>query len=196
MHISRSRGLATLLVPSTTASAAFSAPPASSPAHRIDNLLAMARLEARMFTPRPEPTPPADLFRAAREALPLVLEGRSVEVDVDRECPDAFVDPSLAMEILVNLIENAARAAPPATPLRLTATRHPIESDRVRLEVLDRGPGLPATSTTADAQARRGLGLLIAKSLAEASGGSVFLAPRAGGGTVARVDLPIQREAA
>jgi two-component system sensor histidine kinase KdpD len=156
---------------------------------RIDNLLSMARLEAGRAKPRPEPTPPADLFRAARENLPQVFAARTVTVHVDADCPDANVDPSLVLEILVNLVENAHRVSPPASPIELVARRHPIESDKVRIEVLDRGPGLPPGVADADV-AQRGLGLEIARSLAAANGGSIGLAPRAGGGTVARIDLP------
>ncbi|MFP5288528.1 MAG: DUF4118 domain-containing protein, partial [Thermoanaerobaculia bacterium] len=46
---------------------------------RIDNLLAMARLEAGVARPHPEPTPAGSLFRAARESLALVLEGRALQ---------------------------------------------------------------------------------------------------------------------
>jgi two-component system sensor histidine kinase KdpD len=165
---------------------------------RINNLLAMARLEAGKAKPRIEPTPPADLFRAVRENLPLVFSTRPVTVHVDNDCPDANVDPSLALEILVNLVENADRVSPPGAPLELIGRPHPLDSSRVRIEVLDRGPGLPpgvadgegniATETSDVAQ--RGLGLEIARSLAAANGGSIGLAPRAGGGTIARIDVP------
>ena len=154
---------------------------------RIDNLLAMARLEAGKSKPRREPTPPADLFRAARENLPLVWAARPVPVHVDADCPDANVDPSLALEILVNLIENAHQASPPGAPIELSGFRHPLQPDRVRLEVADRGRGI---ASEASDTAHRGLGLEIARSLAAANGGSIGLAPRAGGGTVARIDLP------
>jgi two-component system sensor histidine kinase KdpD len=155
---------------------------------RIDNLLSMARLEAGRAKPRPEPTPPADLFRATRENLSQVFGARPVTVHVDPDCPDANVDPSLALEILVNLVENAHRVSPSGVPIELVARRHPIDADKLRLEVLDRGPGLPSA---ADADvAQRGLGLEIARSLAAANGGSIGLAPRPGGGTVARIDLP------
>jgi len=154
---------------------------------RIDNLLAMARLEAGKSKPRPEPTPPADLFRAARENLPLVWAARPVPVHVDADCPDANVDPSLALEILVNLLENAHRVSPPGAPVELVARRHPLDAGKLRIEILDRGPGVIAETTDI---AQRGLGLEIARSLAAANGGSIGLAPRAGGGTVARIDLP------
>ena len=152
---------------------------------RIDNLLSMARLEAGKSRPRREPTPPADLFRAARENLPLV----PIAVRVANDCPDANVDPSLALEILVNLIENAHRVSPPGETIELTARTHPEDPQRVRIEVLDRGPGVPAGATMSDV-AQRGLGLEIARSLAAANDGAIALVPRDGGGTVAQLDVP------
>jgi two-component system sensor histidine kinase KdpD len=166
---------------------------------RIDNLLAMARLEAGKAKPHREPTPAADLFRAVRENLPLVFESRPVTVHVEDDCPDANVDPSLALEILVNLIENAHRVSPADAPLELTAGTHPLDPSQVRIEVLDRGPGLPAGVADSDGNllagatsdlAQRGLGLEIARSLAVANGGSIGIMPRQGGGTIARLDVP------
>ncbi len=156
---------------------------------RIENLLAMARLEAGNFIPRPEPTPPADLFRAVREHLPLVAQNHPLHVEVSDDCPDVFADPSLALEVLVNLVENAHRASAPNSPIELLAHRHPLNGQRVRLEILDRGPGIAERPTESDT-ARRGLGLEIARSFAAANGGQVTLANRPGGGAVARVDLP------
>jgi two-component system sensor histidine kinase KdpD len=166
---------------------------------RIDNLLAMARLEAGKSKPRREPTPPADLLRAVRENLPLVFQSRPVSIRVDDDCPDANVDPVLALEILVNLVENAHRVSPPGAPLELTARIHPADRAQVRIEVLDRGPGVPAgiadahgnlvAGATSDV-AQRGLGLEIARSLAMANGGSIGITPRPGGGAVARLDVP------
>lgn len=153
---------------------------------RIENLLAMARLEARSVVPRPEPAPAADLFRAAREHLPLIVESRPIEVRVAPDCPEVYVDPSIALEILINLIENAHQASPAGAPIELSAFRHPLQPDRVRLEVADRGRGIAAEASDT---AHRGLGLEIARSLSTASGGQVTLANRQGGGAVARVDL-------
>jgi two-component system sensor histidine kinase KdpD len=165
---------------------------------RIDNLLAMARLEAGKAKPHREPTPPADLFRATRENLPIVFGARPITVHVEPDCPDANVDPSLALEILVNLVENAHRVSPPNAAIDLVARKHPFDPDKMRIEILDRGPGMPAGVVDADGNvaaettdlAQRGLGLEIARGLAAANGGSIGLAPRPGGGTIARVDLP------
>lgn len=150
---------------------------------RIDNLLTMARLESGRLVLHAEPTPAADAFRLVREHLPAVFATRPVTVHVGESCPDVQADPSLLLEVLVNLVENAHRAAPPQTELELSAV---ADGSRVRIEVCDRGPGLPPDTDVA----RRGLGLEIARALTAASGGTLTLAERDGGGTVASVQLP------
>lgn len=172
---------------------------------RIDNLLAAARLEAGLARPRPEPLAVGTLFRSARESLAPILAGREVATRVPPDCPEVWADPSLTLEALVNLLENAARAAPADRPIELAATRDPHVADKVRLEVLDRGPGLPeavkhllggageAQAAAADSAAG-GLGLRIARSFAEAGGGSLEWLDRPGGGTVARLILPAAPE--
>lgn len=166
-------------------------------ARRIDNLLTMARLEAGVARPHPEPTPAASLFRAARESLAAVLTGRQVVTQVPPDCPDLLVDPSLVLEILVNLLENAVRAAPPSQPVELVALPGRGE---VALEVRDRGPGLAGSAPWAVDALREasmpqgGLGLAIARGLAEANHGRLEFAERAGGGTIARVILPAAEE--
>lgn len=156
---------------------------------RIENLLAMARLEAGQARPRPEPTPPADLFRAVRENLSLVFHERQFRVKVESDCPDAFVDPSLMLEILTNVVENAHRVSPAESPIELHARALTGSAARVLLEVLDRGPGVPLALQVSDLT-QRGLGLEIARSLAAANGGTVSLEPRDGGGTTVRIDVP------
>lgn len=150
---------------------------------RIDNLLTIARLEGGRFRPHPEPTPPADIFHAVRESLPTVFAARPVVISVAEDCPDAYVDPSLALEIVVNLMDNAHRASPANAAIELTAVRH---DKQVRLGILDRGHGIPADSDVS----HRGLGLEIARGLTQASGGAFTLENRDGGGAIACVDLP------
>lgn len=176
---------------------------------RIDNLLSLARLEGGVARPHPEPVPPSALFRAVRESLSVVLADRTLGIRVAPHCPDLWADPSLALETLVNLLENAARAASPERPLELAAGPDPEIHGRIRLEVLDRGPGLPpgvkrmlqgtrdlrrTEDDAAGDSAAGGLGLRIARGLADANGGILTLLDRPGGGTIARLILPAAPE--
>lgn len=177
---------------------------------RIDNLLSLARLEAGVARPNPEPVPPAALLRAARENLGSLLAGRPIEARVAPGCPEAWADPSLTVEILVNLLENAARAAPPGSPLELAAEpapAAPASPERVRFEVRDRGPGVPPgvrrlfesaggapRAGESGDSVSGGLGLQIARGLAAANGGTLALLDRPGGGTIARLTLPAAPE--
>jgi len=173
-------------------------------ARRIDNLLAAARLEAGLARPHPEPLTVGTLFRTARESLAPILSGREITTRVPPHCPEVWADPALSVEALVNLLENAVRAAPAGHPIELAATRDPQRDEQVRLEVLDHGPGVPevrrplvGTAEAGTASGDRmagGLGLQIAKSFAEASGGSLELIDRPGGGTIARLTLPAAPE--
>ena len=156
---------------------------------RIEDLLAIGRLEAGVVVPRPEPVPPADLFRSARENLSLLR--RPVEVRIEEACPDLLADPSLALEIVVNLLENADRASPEGALVELVAA---ASGDQVRMGVLDRGRGFggvpPGRTVEPGDVLPRGLGLEIARRLAAASGGQVRLESRMGGGVAAWVELP------
>jgi two-component system sensor histidine kinase KdpD len=156
---------------------------------RIDGLLALGRLEAGSVVPRPEPVPPADLFRSARESLSLMR--RPLEVRIEPDCPELFADPYLALEILVNLLENADRASAEGVAIELVAA---AEGDAVRLGVLDHGHGLgnlPPGRQAESSDARpRGLGLEIARRFAAASGGSVAIEARPEGGVAAWLRLP------
>ncbi|MBI2214201.1 MAG: DUF4118 domain-containing protein [Acidobacteria bacterium] len=163
---------------------------------RIDNLLSLARFEAGIVSPRSEPTPAADLFRSAREALPTITDARPIQTTVADDTLDLFVDPSLALEIVINLIENADDAAPAGTAIELRAMPSAEVPGRVWIEIGDRGAGLTAEQAkrVRTIQAPKidggGLGIELARTLAALSGGSVEWFEREGGGTIARLDAP------
>lgn len=105
-----------------------------------------------------------------------------------------------AMRILVNLIENAHKYAPPATPIDLSVS---VAEDSIVLVVADRGPGVVAgeherifepfyrpPGTPPDVGGS-GLGLAIARQLAEAQAGSLVYKPRDGGGSCFIFTLPM-----
>ena len=104
--------------------------------------------------------------------------------------------------ILDNLTENALNYSPPGTAVTLTWA---IDDDRVRLAVLDEGPGLDPDegervfqrfyrgSASTNGAAGTGLGLAVVESLAARWGGEVTLANRPEGGARAEVALQAVR---
>jgi two-component system sensor histidine kinase KdpD len=107
----------------------------------------------------------------------------------------------LVEQLFVNLLENAAKYTPPGSAIELRAAR---EGGTIVVEVADHGPGLPPGAEErvferffrgAHATVRGvGLGLPIARAIAQAHGGRLAAANRPGGGAVFRLTLPLPAE--
>ncbi len=122
-------------------------------------------------------------------------------VALEWRAPDDFeqtLDVGALRRVLTNLIENAVRYAGP--PVTVTCK---ARSDRVRIKVMDRGPGIPEDMTERVFQpfyrlessrntetGGSGLGLAIVKQLCDAQGWTVTLHAREGGGAVFELELP------
>ncbi len=152
----------------------------------VEALLLRARIEAGAESIRRVP------FRLDQVVTDLAAEldpGGAVKVDAGETVVEG--DPVLVRIALRNLIENALRHGrrPDAEPEIEIA----VEPDRVL--VMDRGPGPPTGVQDGFHRFREGspggtgLGLSIAAWIAEEHGGSLRLDDRAGGGTVASLEL-------
>ena len=104
--------------------------------------------------------------------------------------PRCNADPALLERVLVNLLGNAVRHSPPHTPPHLTGSVH---GQRVELQIIDHGPGIPATDRDAAFRAFQrlgdndntsgiGLGLALSRDLTEAMGGTLTAESTPGGG--------------
>jgi two-component system, NtrC family, sensor histidine kinase HydH len=124
---------------------------------------------------------------AGARRLLLVAPGDTLEV----RC-----DPRKTKQILVNLVQNALEASPDGSEVRV-AVGH--QNGFANVRVMDRGGGIssaighrafePGVTSKAGGS---GLGLTIARTLAEQHGGSLRLSNRDGGGCIAEVLLPIR----
>ena len=163
----------------------------------IGQFLDFARTESE------EPPAPTDLAALAREAVEHQLRlGQTVKADIE-PVPEQPLRRLGMKRLISNLLENALAHGGKEV---CVATRS--EGGRLILEVLDRGPGIPAQETerlkqpfTRLEQARSGkggsgLGLAIVDRIARHHGGRLELLAREGGGLVARVSLPLQESAA
>jgi two-component system sensor histidine kinase KdpD len=163
----------------------------------VTNLLAMTRV-AGGLAPRKEWVPLEEIVGSALERLGPRLEGRPFQSRIPADLPLVPADPVLIEQVLVNLLENAVRYTPPGTPIDISAAR---DGDRIRVEVLDRGPGLAAGIEgrvfetffrgPGAPSGGSGLGLAICRGIVVAHGGSIEAANRPDGGASFGFTLPI-----
>ena len=105
-------------------------------------------------------------------------------------------DPQRLLQVLANLLSNAVKVSPRGQTVRLSGSG--IDG-RVRVEVADRGPGIPSelrprifqrfVRGSEDGQGT-GLGLAISKALVEGMGGRIGFETEAGAGTAFYFELP------
>ena len=167
----------------------------------VADLLDLSRLRAGSFTVSPELNAAEDVVGAAVRQCAVLVEGRRIVAPFDEHAPALYgnFDFVQTVRILVNLLENALRFTPAGGEVEVAARR---EGAQLVLSVADRGPGIaaPERERVFDAfyrpegsladRGRAGLGLAIARTIAEAQGGSVVYDTRAGGGSVFEVRLP------
>ncbi|HME69453.1 MAG TPA: ATP-binding protein [Myxococcota bacterium] len=169
--------------------------------HMVADLLDLSRLNAGGVPIHPEINAAEDLVGAAIQQVGGAIGGREIRTVV------AWSEPVVAgrfdfvhsLRIVVNLIENALKYTPPSSPIDVEVTQ---EGGMLVIAVGDRGPGVPKAererifeafyrpSTGPPDAGGAGLGLAIARRLAEAQGGSLRYQDRLGGGSVFSLRLP------
>jgi signal transduction histidine kinase len=160
------------------------------------DLLDLSRLDSDSVELHTEPVDLAELTRSvAGEFHPRLAEhGTDLVLDVPEEGPSASCDRERVAQIMRILLDNALRHTPEGTDVTVSATRY---NGAAELTVADTGPGLPAGARskvferffTGDAARGAGLGLAIARELAERMDGRLVLSTE-GGSTVFTLELP------
>jgi two-component system sensor histidine kinase KdpD len=167
----------------------------------VGDLLDLSRLSAGGLRLALEPVPVDELVTGAVQQVEGALGGRQLDVSLgDDGLLVGRFDLVYSIRILVNLIENARKYAPPDAPIDVTVAR---VGPFIEVRVADRGPGVPPNEVERIFQplyrpegappdrGSAGLGLAIARQFAEAQGGNVSYAAREGGGSVFTLRLPV-----
>jgi two-component system osmolarity sensor histidine kinase EnvZ len=144
---------------------------------------------------------PADLNEIVAACVDRYTQAGRPVTFAPGKIPQLPLKPTAISRLVANLIDNAlAYGAPPVQLLTV------LSGDRVLLDVADRGAGIPADQVERlkqpftrasmarareDGAAGAGLGLAIVDRIARLHGGTFDLSPRDGGGTIARISLPI-----
>ena len=146
----------------------------------IGDLLDVARIETGSLAIDPRPTEVPAIVDQARNAFISAAAATNLDIDVAPDLPLVMADRRRIVQVITNLLSNAARHSPESSPIKVTAAPDGIY---VSVSVIDEGRGIP-TEQLADLFRRfshrddnprgdTGLGLAICKGIIEAHGGRI-----------------------
>lgn len=169
----------------------------------LDQMMVLARAEA--------PTDPADMCVSVQECVRQVLtqypafESQRLVLTTDALDTATVIPRSMLDTVIRNLVDNALRYTPKDTRIEVHIHGAATDPD-CTITIADRGPGLSADQAhqigqrfwRGDQGRKRkdgaGLGLSIVRAIIERFGGTFHLAPRSGGGMIARMTIPTHAE--
>ena len=173
----------------------------------VNDLLDLTQMETGNMTMRFDKISLSELIKRVTDRLrPLFAEkGKEMIIAVPDEIPPVSGDEDRLQQVLVNLLDNAAKFTPEGGVVRVSAV---AGHDRVDISVTDSGPGIPETeleqvwerfykadkARTRDVAGGTGLGLAIVKNIIQAHRGSVSVTSEPGRGTTFKVSLNIYDE--
>ena len=166
----------------------------------IKDLLDVAHIETGTLQVNPEPTSVPGLINQVRSTF-LSSEGaNNVRIELAPDLPRVMADRMRIVQVLINLLSNAARHSPETAPILVSAGR---EGGHVAVSVTDRGRGVPPErlphlfrkfphldAEDPEEKGGTGLGLSICKGIVEAHGGRIW-AENAGVGPGTRFTFTI-----
>ena len=166
----------------------------------VDRLLTLSRAETGEAKLSLEPIALKDLAESVVGDLAVLAEEKSQQVVVEAHgSPRALGDRLMVRQALINLVDNAIKFAPAASAI---IVRVRDTADHAIVDVIDRGPGVPAAArdrifdrffranSSPAGAAGTGLGLSIAKSAVETVSGTLTLEQSDQGGSTFRITLP------
>ena len=168
----------------------------------VNDILDMSKIEAgeMMVTPRRTRLQPI-IEDSVRSVEALARDASVTIVQSHDGVGDVVADPDRTIQVLVNLLSNAVKHAPSGSTVQVTAAQ---ENGVAAVAVHDDGPGIPAHKvdfifepfTQLDGSDTRriagtGLGLTIARALAEKQGGGIRVSSRQGEGATFTLTLPL-----
>jgi signal transduction histidine kinase len=151
-----------------------------------ENMLVDRILDLDALTVELQAIAPAALLLDIAELLRPMCGAHELTVEIAPEMPLALVDRARLLQVLMNLVANSARHAPPGTAIVLRARN---DGPWVAIDVCDVGEGIPYADRVRVLEKNvrlardphgLGLGLFIASSLARAMGGSIAVTDNEG----------------
>jgi two-component system sensor histidine kinase KdpD len=165
----------------------------------VANLLDMTRLEAGSLRINRQAVDLQEVVGSAVRRLHNTLVGRPLKLQVGADLPPVQADFVLLEQVLINLLDNAAKYSPDGSLLELTAQSLQGE---IRLSIRDHGEGIPPADLEKifdkfyrvhrpDGVTGSGLGLSICRGIIEAHNGRIWAENHPDGGALFHFTLPV-----
>ena len=165
--------------------------------HLVDTMFLLSRAEAHGLPLRPEAVYVDDVVSESARALQVLARNRDVTVTADGDSEVRFVgDDRLLRQMVTNLLDNAVRHAPRGGVVSATVLEMP---STIVIRVSDNGAGVPVDARERNLQrftrlnqeyTGAGLGLPIARWIAEAHRGELLLESSGPGGSTFTITVP------
>ena len=174
----------------------------------IADLLDHGRIVTGTLSVSPESVEVFSLVDQARSTFVSGARGHAMTIDLPEDLPRVMADRARIVQVLTNLLSNAAKNSPETSPIRVSAARDGVH---VAISVIDQGRGVapdrlpdlfrkysaPTGGDRARGSSGAGLGLAICKGLVEAHGGRIWAeSGGAGQGTRFTFTVPVAEELA
>jgi two-component system, OmpR family, sensor histidine kinase VicK len=171
-------------------------------ARMLEDLLLLARSDSASLPLEPETVAVAPFLEGLATRAEILVRERGASFRAALTgAGQVRIDPARIEQAVLILVDNAAKYSPPGELVTLTST---TASGQLRIEITDRGPGIPEAElprvferfyrvdkTRTWKQGGAGLGLSIAKTIVEAHDGRIDAASRVGEGTRMSLELPL-----
>lgn len=166
----------------------------------VDDVLDLARVEAGAMPIDIVDVDAQEVIAASVDLIQPLAERSGIAVECTGPPMAARADVRRLRQVLINLLSNAVRFSPSDSTIRVETE---VGDGCGRIHVIDQGPGIPAEllerlfvpfdrlGADAGREGGAGLGLVLARRLTEAMGGTLDLDSRIGIGTHITVTVPV-----
>lgn len=170
----------------------------------VEQLIDVAKMQAGMFTVNQQVMRVEDIMAKAEAPLNQLASNHRLSLEVPTVLPLVIADEARIVQVLRNLVDNAAKYAPRQSEIQISVVVDPLH--QIEFDVIDEGPGIPQELRAKVFEPFRkadqyqlktrnrgmGVGLAICHGIVKAHHGNIWIAENSSVGTTIAFTLPTQ----